>query len=466
MVNQTTRQVKKLTANGHFIRQWQFGNDTPTGIEVSKQNTVYVLYRTDSGHVVRVLNSAGEMIHQWGESDGVSSPDYDISDTTIGVDNNENVYLVNRKGDTLQKFTSQGELIEKWRLDRLPNEDAGHLNLAINRDNEIYMVYQDYNRVAKYALDKPELRLIQEWKGFNSPRHLAFDRNGQAYVTDKENHRILKLLSEGGWEQWVSLEAQDEKIEKAFHSSPWAISEELNSDLVFLLMQNGILSFDILKEIKEFKKLFELFSMLLTVSSANNPFVFPRAIAIGGPGNTENVYVTVSSIYDSVQKYTLEGQFLTEWSNRNTGKDSFYAPFDIARDSQGYLYITDIFKHRVFKFASNGQFVKAWGQPGTAQGEFIMPTGIAVDNTDAIYVVDTGNLRVQKFDSEGRFLNQWQGIDNPDELPSDTRERIKLIAEKSTLFLPIDIAIDSQYHLYVTDLFGNNVKKFRSVTFI
>ena len=47
--------------------------------------------------------------------------------------------------------------------------------------------------------------------------------------------------------------------------------------------------------------------------------------------------------------------------------------------------------------AETYQFVTKWGSEGTNEGQFNAPFGIAVDSAGNVYVTDRSNARVQKF---------------------------------------------------------------------
>jgi len=46
--------------------------------------------------------------------------------------------------------------------------------------------------------------------------------------------------------------------------------------------------------------------------------------------------------------------------------------------SDGSVYVSDWFNHRIQKFTSEGVFVSKWGTEGTGDGQFIQPATVAV----------------------------------------------------------------------------------------
>ncbi len=481
VVNQTTRQVQKFTSNGHFIRQWYFENDIPLDVEIGNSGNIYILYTQDkiiaqseNSKLIRVLNAEGELICEWGELEegqyrkcsDVQFPStidnkhfrYNLSGETLAVDSSDHLYVfeeydARNQHIILQKFTPDGRLVRKWPIFPPPIKKHRHVDIAISHQNELYVVYQGDGLVFKYEMTDKEITLQEQWDDFNRPEDIVLDSHNNVYVVDRGNFRIVrKLASENHFEHWVFSEIDiDLPDEDDFEL--WFPLNFLNeSSEVYSTFKN------LLPDVSPIRSLFDdIFQMRIDFSKGANQFFMPWAIAIGGP--EAHIYITTHSVDDAVQRYTPEGKFVTEWKDRGSGDGQFYLPFGIARDSQGYLYVTDALNHRVLKFTENGQFIKAWGKTGFKWGQFFIPTGIAVDKDDNIYVADTGNLRIQKFDSNGQFLAQWAGIANPETLPTEPNERLMFLFENSVFLFPIDLTVDSQGNIYVIDIIRNKIIK-------
>jgi DNA-binding beta-propeller fold protein YncE len=479
VINQSTNQLKKFTANGHLIRQWLYENDTPLEVEVSDNGYVYVLYARDriitkDGGLkfIRVFNPDGHIVCEWGElKEGKyrqcadsqypetieNNSIYNMDGMTI--DSQGHVYLVrdyhdNEPSAIFQKFTLDGQLIYQWPIE-IPFTDYRNIHFAINSIDEFYLVFQGDNSVSQYRLQEHRMpQLLQTWEGFNAPKQIAFDKDNNAYITDMRSHRILKLLPEGDFEPWVINEPYVDLPFEEMQLFPLGFKDQESRSQILALLN------DYLPDLRAVQEIIDgLFDKSLDFSHGSNRFFMPRSIAI--EKQTGHIYMTVQDAQESVYHYTLEGEFKRQWKSGNIGNnEQLYAPFGIARDSKGNLYVTDAFNHRVLKFSEQGRLIESFGQSGIEQGEFLLPTGIAVDTQDNIYVTDTGNLRLQKFKADGEFLQQFAGLDNPKALPLDTTERVRFILEKSELALPIHIALDSQDNVYVIDLLRNHVKKF------
>jgi len=74
----------------------------------------------------------------------------------------------------------------------------------------------------------------------------------------------------------------------------------------------------------------------------------------------------------------------------------------VAVDGAGYIYALGRFNNGVFKFGRDGKFVNRFGSDGDKPGQFRAPYSIAVDGYGRIYVGDMKGIQV--FDANGRYL--------------------------------------------------------------
>ena len=100
-------------------------------------------------------------------------------------------------------------------------------------------------------------------------------------------------------------------------------------------------------------------------------------------------------------------EFSLKWGKKGTGDGEFDSAGGVVAASDGSVYVTDPFQHRIQKFTSEGVFVTKWGTPGEGDGEFNRPAAVAVASDGSVYVSDWFNHRIQKFTSEGVFVSKW-----------------------------------------------------------
>ena len=74
----------------------------------------------------------------------------------------------------------------------------------------------------------------------------------------------------------------------------------------------------------------------------------------------------------------------------------------VAVDGAGFIYALGRFNNGVFKFGRDGKFMNRFGGEGDKPGQFRAPYSIAVDGYGRIYVGDMKGIQV--FDANGRYL--------------------------------------------------------------
>ena len=74
----------------------------------------------------------------------------------------------------------------------------------------------------------------------------------------------------------------------------------------------------------------------------------------------------------------------------------------VAIDGAGYIYALGRFNNGVFKFANDGKFMTRFGGEGDQPGQLRAPYSIAVDGYGRVYVGDMKGIQV--FDANGRYL--------------------------------------------------------------
>jgi peptidylamidoglycolate lyase len=228
-----------------------------------------------------------------------------------------------------------------------------------------------------------------------------------------------------------------------------------------------------------------------------NYFIMPHGLTVD---KQNNVWLTDVGLHQ-IFKFSHDGKLLMKLGIAKVpGKDSlhFNLPTDIAVADDGSFYVSDGYGNsRVVKFSSNGKYIKEWGVYGSKPGEFIIPHGIAIDQNNTIYVADRQNNRVQLFDTTGNFLMELKNNVQVEQLPSiaidnsnhlfaidyDPTKKMDSTANGSTFFefdssqaknhfgatgsanrtssWFHDLAIDRKGNIYVGDITGLKVLKFK-----
>ncbi len=190
-----------------------------------------------------------------------------------------------------------------------------------------------------------------------------------------------------------------------------------------------------------------------SIGTGDGQFVSPHGIALAPDGS---IYVADGDNH-RIQKFDQQGNFVLAFGtpsgadNPQPPMGSFNEPWGIAVGSDGSIYVTDTWNHRIQKFKPDGTFLQAWGtladtggKASGAEGNFYGPRGIAIDREGHVLVADTGNKRIQIFDAQGQFIQQFGGGGlNPGSLDE-----------------PVGIAVDAQNNIVVADTWNGRVQVF------
>jgi DNA-binding beta-propeller fold protein YncE len=163
--------------------------------------------------------------------------------------------------------------------------------------------------------------------------------------------------------------------------------------------------------------------------------------------------------------------FINEWGSRGNGTGEFLYPYDVTVDSTGHVFVADTYNHRIQQFqlanlcpnratqvVSGVCFIKEWGSRGIGKGQFEFTGNVAVDSSGNVFVSDVNNHRIQLF----KFMTFC---------PSSTKQIVRgvcYVTEWGTgisqfQFVP-RVAVDSLGHVYAVDKQNNRVQKFQLAT--
>ena len=225
-------------------------------------------------------------------------------------------------------------------------------------------------------------------------------------------------------------------------------------------------------------------------------FIMPHGLTVD---KENNVWITDVGL-QQILKFSHDGKLLMKLgAARIAGNDSlhFNYPTDVAVAADGSFYVSDGYRNsRVIKFSKEGKFIFEWGKKGSGEGEFNTPHAIDLDSHGNVYVADRENNRIQKFDSKGNFLTQWKNgvaiqlyaltVDPTNDhvfavdylTVNDTliKGSDVIVFDSAVKFInrfgrtgfyngPIcryhDLTIDNEGSIYVGDILGNRIQKFR-----
>lgn len=430
-------RVQKFTSNGEQILDWSMGTAESYGqIAVDSHGNVYVII--GMGFSINKYDSTGHLITTLGSYG--SGEDQFIEARSIGIDGADNVYVGDNAVHRVKKFDASGNPLTSWEFPAAPGQDVFHLTgIQADSAGDIFVVEQVRSRILKFTSTGgyvTEYGTHGSRAGeFNSPSCIAFDHDGNFYVTESQwgNNRVQKFSSSGTFvTQWGN------KIDGEYRS-PYGVTLDSTGNVYV-----ADLVFD---RVQKFSSSGSFITTWGSPGYYNDELSGPEGIAVDSAGN---VYVVDSNNF-RVKKFTSDGTYVISWGGYGTGNLEFVMPRGIAVDSAGNVYVVDNEGNCIKKFDSNGGHISTWGSYGSGDGQFKFPRDIAIDSTGNVYITDEENHCVQKWTTSGTFISKFGSAGLGDGQFSDPR----------------GIAVDGSGNIYVTDNAGTDganhrVQKFSS----
>ncbi|MDE0297304.1 MAG: hypothetical protein OXN17_01560 [Candidatus Poribacteria bacterium] len=233
------------------------------------------------------------------------------------------------------------------------------------------------------------LKLEREFSGkgstdgaFGANIHVAFDAEGQIYVSDSDNRLIQKLSPNGEFLMQIPEEPQaiDNKLKK-----PGDIAVDENGNIYVA----------------------ETTAHHIAETADPKIYMFAPCVHKFDPGGNL-IYTYFVDPIDVRPKQALAASLIVDEEGKTAfgiqpkGHDRALL---IAVNSQNQLFVLDAKRGRIHKFNADGEKLHVFGRYGAGNGEFDRDASdIAIDTRDNVLIADTGNHRVVKFNSGGQFI--------------------------------------------------------------
>lgn len=215
----------------------------------------------------------------------------------------------------------------------------------------------------------------------NHPTGMTIDSDGNIYIVDSFNHRIIKYSS---WGSYLTVYGSKGSAPGQL-DTPWSIAVAPSGDFYVSEYQN--------QRISIFDRNFIYKSSFGTPGSALGQLRFPKGIAFD---SNSNLYVADAGNH-RVQKFTSIGVPIAAFGREGSNPGEFYIPSSIFIE-QNNIYVCDNSRVQKFTLQSNNTIIYAatLGIPGTS---YIQPSGVIV-KTDKFFVLDKAQNKIIKLKND------------------------------------------------------------------
>ncbi len=205
-----SHRIQKFDDEGKFLAQWGGYRATggaavgeegffwgPRDIAVDAGGNVYV---TDTGNKrVQVFGPDDQFLDQWG---GVGVED-GLMDEPVGIATDEegNIYVNDTWNQRVQKFDQDFNFVTSWPITGWYGQSVVNKPYLAASGGRVYVTDPEGYRVLVFDQDGEFVATFGEYgldsKSFALPTGIAVDGDGNVYVVDSANHRVMKFAPIG-----------------------------------------------------------------------------------------------------------------------------------------------------------------------------------------------------------------------------------------------------------------------------
>jgi sugar lactone lactonase YvrE len=467
------------------------------GITADGQGNLYVadqdnqtIRKIDSNNNVTTI--AGQVGVE-GSADGQGTNASFYYPSGITIDGQGNLYVTDQDNQTIRKIDSNNNVTTiAGQVGNTGSANGQGTNATFSGPNGItadgqgnlYVVDQDNSTIRKIDSNNNVTTIAgragYRFQGsadgqgtnasFSVPAGITADGQGNLYVVDQNNFTIRKIDSNNNvttiaGQAGISGSADGQGTNASFNY-PNSITCDGQGNLYVTDPSNQTI-----RKIDSNNNVTTIAGQVGNQGSANGQgtnatFYYPTGITSDSQGNlyvTDLYNETIRKVDSNDTVTTIAGQVGLQGSSDGpaTNVDWFITPA-ITVDGQGNLFVADNVNNDILKIGTNDSVTTIAGQVGNAgsangQGtnaSFNTPNGITVDSKGNLYVADSGNDTIRKIGSNNN-VTTIAG-------QAGISGRANGQGTNATFYYPTGITRDGQGNLYVTDLYNDTIRKIDS----
>ena len=413
-------RIQVFGPTGNYITQWPTANQD-FAIAVNQAGTTVYAAENSEVQAFSYNGTTGTLITSW--STGVGGGAF-TGLRGVALDSLGNVYTAEAK--RVQKFTSTGSYILSWTGDGGSDSFASLSAIAVGPGNYVYVT--DGNGSGFGVVEKFDSsgNLITSWNDILingeslGPVGLATDPStGDVYVADGQQHLIEKFSPNG---QFICSFGLPQNLSEIMGlgigpNGDIYVADAFNNRVVVFACVTGSVTptpsptpSPTQTTTPTSACCYQL-SLSWTPIPTVGPFNGPFGVCAGTVSGSTTIFVADTS-NSRVLVFDESGDFISQFGSFGNGNGLFMAPWGIAEDSSGNVYVADDATNLISKFTYNSgtnNYVYSglqWGDAGIGNTGSESLFNVAVDPSGNVYAlgnITTGTV-VQKFNSSGTLL--------------------------------------------------------------
>jgi len=195
VVDRDLNRIQKFSLDGEFLSTWGKKGTAegyflyPNGITLSNE----LLYVMDTGNQrIQIFSTSGEFISSFGSS-GLGAGQF-LNISGITADEDGNIFITDKGNGKIEKFSADGEFLQSFQF-YFPNYVFAPEAIAIDPNGDMFVV-NSYNNKILHLSQNSDLRLIKsEQNGpyldsFKQITDIAIGINGELLIVDSPTHSI------------------------------------------------------------------------------------------------------------------------------------------------------------------------------------------------------------------------------------------------------------------------------------
>ncbi len=266
---------------------------------------------------------------------------------SVATDSAGHVYVSSPlTSGAVQEYSGDGTLLAN--LGQFPTSGNPFFPRGVAADGVANLYVDDGEGETIWVL-APDGSVLRHWAA-RQGRDLAVGPGGSVYMAGP--HEVLRFSPDG---TLLTRWGEEGPAGKRLFGEVWGIDTG-PSGLVYVVDTYG-------NRIDVFTPEGALVRQWGSYGRGKGQFVYPYGIAVGGSGE---VYVA-DTVNARIERFSEGGEFLGAWGGPGRGPGRFYTPTSVATDPAGYVYVVDMAEPypgeghvRVQKFTAEGQFLTQW----------------------------------------------------------------------------------------------------------